>query len=334
MTPDHFVRAREQAWAELDGLVAEARGRVERLGPEKVLDLGRRYRAVVADLALARRSFPGDPVVARLEQAVGRARHLVYGSQARRRSPLSFLATGYGQRVSERPVLLAVSALLLLGPLVLCALWAHDDPGTAARVAPEMFQGVTEPKPGGADLGLSSADRAAFSIRIFVNNIRVAFTAFAGGITAGLLTAGALLYNGLLIGVVTGLAIESGNGDVFFQLVIAHGVLELSCIVVAGMAGLRVGWALVDPGRRRRSEALAAEARVAVELVLGTAVWLVVAGLVEGLLTPAGLGRAVNWSVGLGLGALFWALVLLRGRRPSAFSPQIRVSGPVFAEKT
>jgi hypothetical protein len=49
-----------------------------------------------------------------------------------------------------------------------------------------------------------------------------------------------------------------------------------------------------------------------VELVLGTALWLVVAGLVEGLLTPAGLGRAVNWSVGLGLGALFWGLVVVR----------------------
>src|SRR5687768_5028261 len=205
MTPDRFIRERGQAWAELDGLVAEARGRAERLGPAKVLELGRRYRAAVADLALARRSFPGDPVVARLEQTVARARHLVYGSQARRRSPLSFVTTGYWQRVRERPALLAVSGALLLVPLVLCALWAHDDPGAAARVAPEMFQGVTEPKPGGADLGLSSAERAAFSIEIFVNNIRVAVAAFAGGITAGLLTAAALLFNGVLIGVVTGL---------------------------------------------------------------------------------------------------------------------------------
>lgn len=314
MTPDRFIRERGQAWAELDGLVAEARGRAERLGPAKVLELGRRYRAAVADLALARRSFPGDPVVARLEQTVARARHLVYGSQARRRSPWSFLATGYWQRVGERPALLAVSGALLVVPLVLCAVWARDDPGAAARVVPEMFQGVTEPKSRGADLGLSSAERAAFSIDIFVNNIRVAFAAFAGGISAGLLTAAALLYNGVLIGVVSGLAIESGNGDVFLQLVVPHGVLELSCIVVAGVAGLRMGWALVDPGRRRRGEALAAEARVAVELVLGTAAWLVVAGLVEGLLTPAGLGRAVNWSVGLGLGVVFWALVALRGR--------------------
>ncbi|HEX2038763.1 MAG TPA: stage II sporulation protein M, partial [Acidimicrobiales bacterium] len=236
MTPDRFLREREQAWAELDRLVAEARGRAERLGPDRVLELGRRYRAVVADLALARRSFPGDPVVARLEQTVGRARHLVYGSQARRRSPLTFLATGYWQRVRERPVLLAVSGALLLGPLVLCALWARDDPATAARVVPEAFQAVTEPKRGGADLGMPSADRAAFSIEIFVNNIRVAFAAFAGGISAGLLTAAALLYNGLVIGVVTGLAVESGNGDVFFQLVVPHGVLELSCIVVAGAA--------------------------------------------------------------------------------------------------
>jgi uncharacterized membrane protein SpoIIM required for sporulation len=91
-------------------------------------------------------------------------------------------------------------------------------------------------------------------------------------------------------------------------------VLELSCIVVAGAAGLRFGWALVEPGRKTRRDALAAEARQSVQIVLGTAPWLVVAGLVEGFLTPSGLGLPVVLAVGFGLGALYWGLVVALGR--------------------
>ena len=93
-----------------------------------------------------------------------------------------------------------------------------------------------------------------------------------------------------MLGVVGGLAIGAGNGRPFFELVTAHGVLELSCIVVSGAAGLRLGWAIIDPGNRTRGEALREEARAAIEIVLGTAPWLVVAGLVEGFLTPSGTG--------------------------------------------
>jgi len=138
--------------------------------------------------------------------------------------------------------------------------------------------------------------------------------AFAGGIAAGIGTAALLVYQGVLFGAITGLSIWAGNGRSFFELVTAHGVLELSCVVVASAAGLRMGWALVSPGHRRRGVALAAEARVAVEIVLGTAPWLVLAGLVEGFITPRGLGLGPVIVVGVTLGAVYWALVLWRGR--------------------
>ena len=123
----------------------------------------------------------------------------------------------------------------------------------------------------GTDLGLNTDEQAAFSSEIFTNNIRVTIVAFAGGIAAGIGTAVLLVYQGVLFGAITGLSIWAGNGRSFFELVTAHGVLELSCVVVASVAGLRMGWALVSPGHRRRGVALAAEARVAVEIVLGTA---------------------------------------------------------------
>jgi uncharacterized membrane protein SpoIIM required for sporulation len=98
--------------------------------------------------------------------------------------------------------------------------------------------------------------------------------------------------------------------------VIPHGVLELSLIVVTAAAGMRMGWALVDPGRRTRSRALADEARLAVLIVLGSVPWFVLAGLVEGFLTPQQPGLLVAIVVGCGLAAAYWGLVVWRGRRP------------------
>ncbi|MEX2394230.1 MAG: stage II sporulation protein M, partial [Actinomycetota bacterium] len=166
----------------------------------------------------------------------------------------------------------------------------------------------------GTDLGIPPAEQTALSSFIFTNNIRVTLLAFAAGITFGLGTAFILVSNGVLIGALGGLATAAGNGDVFVEYVVAHGVLELSCIVVGGAAGLRLGWAIVDPGYRTRAEALRTEGRATVELVLGTMPWLILAGLVEGFITPEGLGLAPMLIVGFLLGAIYWALVVWRGR--------------------
>src|SRR5205807_9235378 len=106
---------------------------------------------------------------------------------------------------------------------------------------------------------------------------------------------------------------DSGNGRVFFELVVGHGVLELSCIVVAGAAGLRLAMAVIDPGRRKRSVVVAERAREAAEIALGTAAWLIVAGLVEGLITPVGIGLGPITVLGVGLGVVYWTCVLVLG---------------------
>ncbi len=276
-------------------------------------ELGARYRESVADLAFARRRFPDDPIVARLERLVAQSRHLVYDSEPRRPAAVEFVSRGYWRRVRERPVPLLVAILLLFLPALLAGTWAWRDPGRASGLVPSQYQRVTEPRPAGADLGVSVSDQAALASSIFTNNITVTALAFGGGILLGLGTALVLLQNGVLLGAVAGLSIGAGNGRPFFELVTAHGVLELSCICVAAAAGLRIGWAIVDPGYRRRGEALRAEASAAVQMLLGTAPWLVVAGLVEGFVTPAGLGLPTVLVIGFGLGALYWGLVLWRG---------------------
>lgn len=315
MTVDRFVADRSDAWTELDALLREARSRPERLGPARLRRLGALYRAAAADLATARRRWPTEPEVGRLEDLVGRGRLAVYGRSTRRGSLWTFISRRYWQRVAERPALLLIAALLLFVPTAFTTLWGLDDPIAASQLVPGTLGAVSEPAPESNDLGLASDEQAQFSAEIMTNNIQVTFFALAGGITAGLVTAFVLITNGALIGAVAGIMFGGGASRTFIELIVPHGVLELSCIVVAGAAGLRLGAALIDPGDRRRSLALVDAARAATEIALGTALWLVVAGLVEGFLTPRGIGIMPALLVGFGLGGLYWALVVTRGLR-------------------
>ena len=321
MNLDRFLQERTGEWEELAALVRRAGRRPQSLGPGGVRRLGAAYRAAAADLALARRRWPGDPVVFRLEDLVGQARHLVYASERRTGSLPGFFGTGYWRLVRERLGFVALCWALLLVPALLMGLWATGDPAEAAGFLPAAYRGVGENT--GGDLGLPVGMQAALAGQILTNNIQVSFLAFAGGIAAGLGTAVVLLYNGALIGGVAGLAVEAGRTGPLIELVAPHGVLELSVIVVSGAAGMTIGWALVDPGPRRRSAALTEGARRGVEIVLGTAPWFVLAGLVEGFVTPSGLGPGPGLAVGVGVAVPYWLLVFWRGR-PGAGDPQRR----------
>ncbi len=307
-----FVEEREPGWTGLEALLREAGAKPERLGPERLRRLGGLYRAAAADLAFARRAYPSDPVTRRLERLVVDGRQAVYADQGARRSLGWFLSTGYWRRVLERPWALAAALVLLFAPMVLAAVWAIDDPAAAVGVVPAQFQGAADP--GGGPGALSGGDQAALSSQIFTNNIRVTFLAIAGGIFAGLGTAAVLIFNGGFVGAILGLTIENGSSGQLVALILPHGVLELSCIAVSAAAGFRIGWTLVEPGTLTRGQSLRREARPAMELVLGTMPWLVVAGLVEGFVSGStgGLGGAIV--VGGGLGAVFWGLVAWRGR--------------------
>jgi uncharacterized membrane protein SpoIIM required for sporulation len=307
---DRFIAAREPAWTELEDLVGRAGNKPERLGVQGVLRMGALYRRAAADLSLARRAFPGDPVEARLERLVLRSRQLVYGDTVRS-AVVSFFVTTYWRRVAERPAALAVAAALMFVPMALAAVWALDDPAAALGLVPQEYQSVTEPGDGPGTL--STSEQAALSSEIFTNNIRVSLLAIAGGVLLGLGTAFVVVYNGSFIGALGGIVSGNGNAEPFFELVVPHGVLELSLIVVTAAAGLRLGWALVEPGPRSRWDSARREARPAMTVVLGTIPWFVLAGLVEGFVTGSlpGLGAAIT--VGVALGLIYWALVLWRG---------------------
>jgi uncharacterized membrane protein SpoIIM required for sporulation len=316
MNLESFLRQGSPAWEELEALLDRGGRRPERLGVEGVLELGRLYRAVVADLALARRRFPGDPVLERLEPLVLRARHAVYGERRSARSLLEFATRGYWRDVRAHRALLAVSVTAMFAPTLLACAWAIHDPGAAIGLVPSAYRAAADPGVRHLSVGLST--QAALASSIFTNNIEVTFLAFAGGLALGAGTLITLAYNGLLLGTLAGLTIQAGTFSVFVRYIVPHGLLELSCISIAGVAGLRLARALIEPGVRTRGGALRADARGAVLMVLGTAPWLVVAGLTEGFVTPRDLPLPAALAVGCALATLFWGLVLTRGRHTRA----------------
>ncbi len=322
MKVERFISEREGDWRELDEMLrggrAGARSR-RRARPDAaaVLRLGALYRGAAADLALARRGHPGDPIVARLESLVARARQAVYADEPRRGSLRTFFARTYWVRVRERPAPLLLAIALLLVPALLAALWAMNDTAAAVGLVPEQFQGAVEPI---GDTGMTAAESTAFSTAVMTNNIQVTFLSFAAGLLCGLGTVVVLAFNGATLGAVAGGAIANGNGAQFAEFVTAHGVIELSCIAVAAAAGMRMGYAIVAPGPRTRLLALVEEARTAIAIVLGTVPWVILAGIIEGFVTRAGFGLVPGIVLGVGVGALFWGLVLMRGRPAAALT--------------
>lgn len=253
-------------------------------------------------------------MVTRLTERVLRARQLLTGFNRRRPDVVGFLTRGYWRRIRERPVLLLVAFLFLMGPWLLASVWATREPHKAAGLAPGAMESVVSRDT--ADFKLSADEKAAMSSFIFTHNIEVTMLAFALGIAAGVGALAFLGYQGMVLGATFGLAIHYGNGGPLFEFVFPHGILELSCIIVAGAAGMRMGWALVAPGVRTRGDALRAEAGAAAEMMVGTALVLVVSGIIEGSLSTSGIGLGPAIAVGLFVGGGFWTLVFWRGRAP------------------
>jgi len=300
---------RQGDWRELDALLrTPVRTRRDAAG---VLRLGALYRGAAADLALARRAHPADPLVEQLETLVGRARQAVYADEPRRGSLRTFYSRTYWVTVRERPGPLLLAIALLIVPALLAGAWALHDTPAAIGIVPGQFRGAVQPV---GDTGMTTAQSAAFSGAVMTNNIQVTFLAFAAGIFLGLGAAFVVAYNAAILGAVAGGAIAAGNGAGFAQFVAAHGVIELSCIAVAAAAGMRTGYAIVAPGPRPRHRALAEEARAAIVIVLGTIPWVVLAGLIEGFVTRAGIGLVPGIVLGVGVGATYWTLVAVRGR--------------------
>jgi uncharacterized membrane protein SpoIIM required for sporulation len=158
---------------------------------------------------------------------------------------------------------------------------------------------------------------AGFAAMVWTNNAWIAAQCVAFGIT-GVWPVYMLAQNAISIGAVGGMMAAHGELALFLQLIAPHGLLELTCVFVAGGAGLKIFWTLVDPGPRRRSVAVAHEGRALITVAVGLAGALALSGLVEGFVTGSGLFWWLKIAIGAVALAAFWAYVYALGRRAVA----------------
>lgn len=281
---------------------------------EQIEALGRAYRQIISDLAIARRDFPDDQVTAWLNDLASRAHMRLYRAPPPSWRRLGdFFWTGFARRFRAARGYLLLSALLLFGPAVVAYLGALLEPTLREALVPAHLRNVMGS--GRTWTDIQPDVRPGMATLIFTNNIQVAFLAFSGGVLVGLGTVYVLVSNGLALGGVLGAAQFYGVAPLLWSFISPHGYLELTCIVIAGAAGLMLGDALLRPGLLLRREALAQAARQAVELVVGAAPVLVVAGFIEGFISPSELPLAVKLAFGPTVGVALYALLLTVGRR-------------------
>jgi uncharacterized membrane protein SpoIIM required for sporulation len=155
-----------------------------------------------------------------------------------------------------------------------------------------------------------ATDRPAMSAFIMSNNIRVSFNALAGGMLAGILTVLVLVVNGFQLGVSFGVFANHDAAHHLATFIVGHGVLELTAIFISAGAGFRLAGAIIAPGDRTRKDALVVEGIVAARMIGAVATLLVLAGLIEGLLSASDAPPAWKFGVGgvtAGLLVLYFA---------------------------
>ena len=177
----------------------------------------------------------------------------------------------------------------------------------------------------------SSAPAQDFAARVFTNNAYIAAQAIVFGVLLGLPVLYVLISNAVNVGIAGGLMAANDRTGLFFGLILPHGLLELTAVFVACGLGLKLGWTVVDPGRRTRSRALAEEGRALVAGALGLALVLGTAGLPHILIRfytvpdSKAARKSVNW--GIGLIGTFYLFTLILGFGAAALAVTTRSAG-------
>jgi uncharacterized membrane protein SpoIIM required for sporulation len=200
---------------------------------------------------------------------------------------LSFVLADFPRLVREQWRFVLIASLLFFGSLIGIALLVYLFPDLIySIVSPQQvaeMQSMYDPdasRLGRAAERASSEDWMMFGYYV-MHNTGIAFQTFAAGLLFGLGSVFFLIFNGLIIGAVSGHLTEIGYGQTFWSFVIGHGAFELSAIALAGAAGLQLGWALIAPGRLSRSESLRLAAHKSVQMLCGVMVFLLIAAFIE-----------------------------------------------------
>lgn len=318
MTSGDFEHRNQERWLEYERLV-------ERLEKGKRDDaageLPRRFRELCLDLSLAESRMYGGRITERLNALVIRGYELIY--RTRRggwQKALDFVRSGFPRAVRKDWRLFVLCNLVFWLPFLAMMLTErHDIRWIQAVLGPDGMASV-EQMYGGKEEQLShlrseyGSNFMMFCFYIY-NNVAIDFRIFAGGMVAGLGTLFFLLFNGLHIGAAAGYVNYACNPESFWSFVAGHSSYELLGMVVSGMAGMKLGLAILRPGRLPRVRALVAASKKALPLIYGAAMLTTVAAVVEGFWSAQPIPSELKYAFGIAGWILCSVYLLLAGRR-------------------
>ena len=311
MDIDAFVAEHQGAWWRLQQLTGRAR-KITQVSPDELDEMVHLYQRVGANLANARVEYAADSaLVNRLTLLVSDAHGVLYGQRDTevRRGITQFATVTFPASIYALRKFILVAALLTAVPWAVFQIWLSVSPTAFDVVAPDgaSEQYINQD----FEEYYSNQPSQNFATEVFFNNIRVGFLAFAAGVLLCVVTAALLAWNGANGGMAGGLFTHVGQADKFWGLILPHGLLELSAVVVAGAAGLRIGWSIIDPGDRPRFNALTDEARRAGSVLVGLVVAFMLAAIVEGFVTGKPWPTALRVGIGVCMFLLFWGWTIV-----------------------
>ncbi|MEM7082543.1 MAG: stage II sporulation protein M [Pseudomonadota bacterium] len=301
MKQNEFIRRYERLWTAFE-LSLEAGG--------ADADLPASYRTICHHLSLAKLRNYSPALQQRLNHIALRGHDRLYAGRNDSATDLSkVFVRDFPRCVRDNRYYVLASAILFFGPLIWIVLTILKDPSFAYSIidtatAEQYTQMYSETH---QENDRTAADDVIMFGYYIWNNVSIALRTFASGLVLGIGAIYILLFNGINIGAAAGLIASSGYGDTFWSFVIGHGSFELTAIVLAGATGMKLGFAMLLPGQRRRGEALRQAAVDISPMLYGFVLMLVIAAAIEAFWSPSAL---IPNNVKYGVGTALWVLVI------------------------
>jgi uncharacterized membrane protein SpoIIM required for sporulation len=304
MISTHWLEKRKLHWDRLEQLLNNSGPRgVRSLQRAELQELGLLYRQIAADLATLREDDSSAHFARYLNHLLARAHNIIYSAPGSSPSAIvRFFALTYPVVFRRNLRFVQIAVLIFAVSAVVGAALTYQDPDFKLSIlGPQMVQTIER-----REMWTHSivAIKPLASSAIMTNNLGVGFVTFALGITAGLGTIYMVVFNGLLLGVIGMACHLSGMSLKLWEFVAPHGVLELPAIFIAAGAGLRIASGLLFPGYFPRRESLVRAGTEAVQLLLGSIPILIIAGIIEGFVSPTGLDAHLKFTLAASLFAL------------------------------
>lgn len=302
MNSEMFLKKHRKTWEELDSILSQINKKgLSGLDEDKLKALGVLFRRTASHLAIAQTNYPEHEMVDYLNNLVVKVQGYIYKQETMGLSPiLNFFRRGFPSLVKQEFRYISAAGLILLLGVIIGYFLHFFQPSLDGWIVPESVQKTITDSIGHGQIGAEwpLASRPAISTMIMLNNIQVGILSFALGFTCGIGTVLILFKNGLMLGVLGAFFASLGVKLDFWSLILPHGVLELLAIFICGGAGLVFAKALVKPGDYKRRDALLVLGKLAVKMVIGTIPMFIIAGLIEGFITPSHLANYYKLTFG------------------------------------